>query len=178
MKKTLYIAAAAALGMGLASCNKWLDEDAPGNTRFDDFYISGAVAVQNVNACYTPLAWEYNSTYFPEWYIGDIASDDALKGGQNLADGGDVYDIDNFKVNANNAILRDYYRAKYQGIARCNLALQEVVKMEPDAEMDENRKACLLGEAYFLRAFYYFQLVRVFGGVPLIDFVIDSSEKW
>lgn len=178
MKKTLYIAVAAVLGLGLSSCNKWLDEDAPGNTRFDDFYLSGAVAIQNVNACYTPLAWEFNSTYFPEWYIGDIASDDALKGGQNVADGGDVYDIDNFKVNANNAVLLDFYRAKYQGIARCNLALQEVAKMEPDEEMSESRKACLLGEAYFLRAYYYFQLVRVFGGVPLVDFVIDSSEKW
>lgn len=178
MKKTLYIAAAVALGMGLSSCNKWLDEDAPGNTRFDDFYLSGAVAIQNVNACYTPLAWEFQSTYSPEWYIGDIASDDALKGGQNIADGGDVYDIDNFKVNANNAVLLDFYRAKYQGIARCNLALQEVAKMEPDDEMSESRKACLLGEAYYLRAYYYFQLVRVYGGVPLIDFVIDSSDRW
>lgn len=178
MKKTLYIAGALLLGLGMTSCNSWLDEDAPGNTRFEDFYISGAVAIQNVNACYTPLEWEFNSTYFPEWYIGDIASDDALKGGQNLADGGDVYEIDNFKVNPTNAVLLNYYRAKYQGIARCNLALQEVAKMEPDAEMDQSRKECLLGEAYFLRAFYYFQLVRVFGGVPLIDFVIDSSERW
>ncbi|MDE6310279.1 MAG: RagB/SusD family nutrient uptake outer membrane protein [Muribaculaceae bacterium] len=179
MKKTLYIGAVAvAMSLSMSSCNDWLDEDAPGTTRFDDFYISGAVAIQNVNACYTPLAWEFNGCYFPEWYIGDIASDDALKGGQNLADGGDVYDIDNFKVNANNPILLNFYRAKYQGIARCNLALQEVVKMEPDDEMNESRKACLLAEAYFLRAYYYFQLVRVFGGVPLVDFVIDSSDKW
>jgi hypothetical protein len=44
--------------------------------------------------------------------------------------------------------------------------------------MTEDRKNCLLGEAYFLRGFYYFQLVRVFGGVPLVDDVIDSSEQW
>lgn len=178
MKKFIYTAVAVALGLGLSSCNKWLDDDAPGNIKFEDFYLNGAVAIQNINACYTPLAWEYNGCYFPEWYIGDIASDDALKGGQNLADGGDVYDIDNFKVNANNPVLLNYYRAKYQGIARCNLALQEVAKMEPDDIMDQSRKDCLLGEAYFMRAFYYFQLVRVFGGVPLVDFVIDSSEKW
>ena len=35
-----------------------------------------------------------------------------------------------------------------------------------------------MGEAYFMRAFYYFQLVRVFGGVPLVDEVLDSSDKW
>ena len=44
--------------------------------------------------------------------------------------------------------------------------------------MSDARKECLIGEAYFMRAFYYFQLVRVFGGVPLIDFVIESSSAW
>ena len=50
--------------------------------------------------------------------------------------------------------------------------------VEPDDDMTAERKDCLLGEAYFMRAFYYFQLVRVFGGVPLVDFVIDSSDRW
>ena len=140
MKKFIYTILAAGLTAGLASCNDWLKEESPGNIRFDDFYTEGTVCIQNVNACYTPLAWEYNKTYFPEWYIGDVASDDAIKGGQNLADGGDLYDIDNFKINANNAILLDYYRAKYQGIQRCNLALQEVAKMDPDYTMSAERK--------------------------------------
>lgn len=170
--------AAAAIVPALTSCNDWLKEDGPGTNKLKDFYVGGAVAIQNVNACYTPLAWEFNHTYFSEWYIGDIASDDALKGGQDVNDDANAYDIDNFKVNINNGILLDYYRAKYQGIARCNLALQEVVKVDPDDDMTQSRKDCLLGEAYFLRGLYYFQLVRVFGGVPLVDFVIDSSDRW
>jgi len=178
MKKSIYTICSAVLVLGLTSCNDWLKEESPGSIRFDDFYTEGTVCIQNVNACYTPLAWEYNKTYFPEWYIGDVASDDALKGGQNVADGGDLYDIENFKINANNAILLDYYRAKYQGIQRCNLALQEVPGVDPDDTMSAERKECLLGEAYYMRAFYYFQLVRVFGGVPLVDFVIDSSTQW
>ncbi len=177
IKGLKYILPLALVGT-LTSCNDWLRADSPGVTKLDDFYTGGAVAIQNVNACYTPLAWEYNTGYFSEWYIGDIASDDALKGGQNVADGGDAYDIDNFKVNANNTILRDYYRAKYQGIARCNLALTKVPDVEADDDMTEDRKTCLLGEAHLLRAFYYFQLVRVFGGVPYVDFIVDSSEKW
>ena len=178
MKTKYFILPALMLSFSLTSCNDWLKEESPGTQDFDDFYTSGEVAVQAVNACYTPLAWEYNHSYFSEWFIGDIASDDALKGGQNIADGLDAYDIDNFKVNANNAILLDYYRAKYQGIARCNLALQEVPGIELDESLSEERRDCLLGEAYFMRAFYYFQLVRVFGGVPMVDFVIDSSDKW
>lgn len=110
--KYINLAAVALLAASMSSCNDWLKEEAPGSQDFDDFFTGGAVAIQTVNACYTPLAWEYNNSYFSEWFFGDVASDDALKGGQNLADGADAYDIDNFKVNANNTICLDYYRAK------------------------------------------------------------------
>ena len=167
-----------ALLSATTSCNDWLKEEAPGTTNLNDFFTSGTTAIQTVNACYTPLAWEYNSTYFSEWFIGDIASDDALKGGQTTSDMADAYDIENFKTNANNGLLLDFYRAQYQGIARCNLALQQVPDVDPDETMTQERKDCLLGEAYFLRAYYYFRLVRIFGGVPYVDFVIDSSNEW
>lgn len=175
---TILKAGALALVISLTSCNDWLAEPNPGSTKLEDFFVSGDACVQTINGCYAPLAWEFNSSYFSEWFIGDIASDDALKGGQNLADGADAYDIDNFKVNAYNSILLDYYRAKYQGIIRCNLALQQVEAYEPDETLSEDEKDRLLGEAYYLRAFYYFQLVRVFGGVPLVHDVLDSSDKW
>ena len=168
---------AAAL-LTLSGCNGWLGEPNPGSTKLEDFFTSGEACVQTINGCYAPLAWEYNHSYFSEWFIGDIASDDALKGGQNVADGADAYDIDNFKINANNAIILDYYRAKYQGIIRCNLALKQIAAYPVDEAFSESLKNRLLGEAYYLRSFYYFQLVRVFGGVPLIHTVIDSSENW
>lgn len=178
MKSYIKLIALTAVAMSATSCNDWLKDEQPGVNTLDDFFTSGAVAIQSVNACYAPLMWEFNNSYFSEWYFGDIASDDALKGGQNLADGADAYDIDNFKTNANNEICLDYYRAKYQGIARCNLALEKIEIVDPDADLTESRRDCLLGEAHFLRAFYYFQLVRIFGGVPLVDFVIDSSDRW
>lgn len=178
IRKVFLGIASLACVMTLTSCNDWLKEDSPGSTKLEDFFTVGETCVQTVNGCYTPLAWEYNRTYFPEWMIGDIASDDALKGGQNVADGSDAYDIDNFKVNANNAILLDYYRAKYQGIIRCNLALREIEAYEVDETLSEEMKARILGEAYFLRGLYYFQLVRIFGGVPLIDEVLESADKW
>ena len=178
IKKTVFGVMAIGLAAGMTSCNDWLGEPSPGSTELDDFFTSGEACLQTVNGCYTPLAWEYNKTYFSEWYIGDIASDDALKGGQNVADGSDAYDIDNFKVNANNVILLDYYRAKYQGIIRCNLAIEKIGEYELDETLTEDLKNRYLGEAYFLRGLYYFQLVRVFGGVPLIDEVLESADKW
>ena len=178
IKKYLVGAAAVTMLASMTSCNDWLREQEPGKTTLDDFFVNGMTAIQTVNGCYYPLAWEFNNSYYSEWYFGDIASDDALKGGQNLSDGPDAYDIDNFKTNVSNGICLQYYRAKYQGIARCNLALQQVPDVEPDEYMTEARRDCLMGEAYFLRGLYYFQLVRVFGGVPLVDFVIDSSDMW
>ena len=170
--------AAVALALCTTACNAWLSEPNPASTELKDFFTSGTACEQAVNGCYSPLQYEYNDTYFSEWFIGDIASDDALKGGQNVSDNPDAYDIDNFKTNANNVILRDYYRAKYLGIIRCNLVLREVAAYEPDETLSESKRDRLLGEANFLRALYYFQLVRVFGGVPLIHDVIDSSERW
>ncbi len=162
----------------LSSCDKWLSEPSPGVTKLEDFFTSGQTAVQSVNAAYVPLAWEFNNTYFSEWFIGDIVSDDALKGGQGITDMAAAYDLENFKVQANNPILLEFYRAQYQGISRCNLVLDQVPAMEVDESLSQELKDRLLGEAKFLRALYYYRLVRVFGGVPKVDFVIESVNTW
>lgn len=167
----------------LTSCDGWLTEPSPNVSKLEDYFVGGATAKQSVTACYVPLAWEYNTTFFPEWFIGDVVSDDALKGGQNIGDMADAYDMENWKTNTNNTLLLDYYRAQYQGVARCNLAISTIPGIEKDSVLAESRNGIdlqdrLLGEAYFLRAFYYFRLVRVFGGVPKVDFVIESADKW
>lgn len=162
--------------MMLTSCNDWLGEDSPGSTKLDDYFVSKEACLQTVNGCYSPLQYDFNATYFPEFYF-DMCSDDAVKGGQNLADGQPYYDMSNFKTNADNEYLLDYWRAKYMGIARCNLALRQLENYKFDDVTEEEMNA-MLGQAYFLRGLYYFQLVRVFGGVPLVDFVVDSSEQW
>lgn len=161
-------------------CKDYLTEIEPGTDLLEDFYTSTEAAVQNVTACYVPLMWEYNGTYFSEWFIGDIISDDALKGGGSTTDMADAYDFENWRTTSGNGLLLNYYRAQYQGIARCNLALQYVGEMEvgKDENFTAEMKARLLAEAYYLRAYYYFRLVRVFAGVPMVLEVIDSSDKW
>lgn len=177
MKK--FIIAAIVSTAALTSCNDWLREDSPMLNRVEDFFTEAEAATQSVNAAYAPLMWEYNSTYFSEWFIGDIASDDALKGGQNISDMPDAYDIENFKTISNNTLLLDYYRAQYQGIARANLAIEQVEQMETGSTgLTLELKDRLTGEAKFLRAFYYFRLARVFGGVPKIEVPIYSSNDW
>ena len=182
MKKTIKYVLLIALTAVMGSCNDWLTEDTPGSNKIEDYFVSSATAIEVVNASYMPLAWEFgtSTTYYSEWYIGDIVSDDALKGGQGTTDMGVAYDMENFKTNPDNRLLLGFYNAQWQGIQRCNLAIEQVSNMEAgiDAQFTQELKDRLIAEATFMRAYYYFRLVRVFGGMPLIDYVVDSSNKF
>ena len=96
MKKYILITLTLCFSFGLVSCDDWLNAPTPGTTKLEDFFTSGNTAIQVVNAAYVPLMWEYNETFYPEWFIGDVVSDDALKGGQYLGDMPAVYDMENF----------------------------------------------------------------------------------
>jgi len=161
-----------------AGCKDYLTQLAPGTNTLNEFFVNGQAALQNVTGCYTPLIWEYNRTYNSEWFIGDIASDDALKGGQNTTDMENAYDIENWKTTSNNDLVYDHYITAYQGIARCNLALEYVTPMALDSFLTQPMKNRMLGEVRFLRAYYYFHLVRLFGGVPLTLQVENTEENW
>ena len=176
MKKIVYIFLAFCL-FSFSSCD-WVSEPTPGVTQLSDYFVSGQACIYNVNANYVPLAWEYNKTYYSEWFIGDVMSDDALKGGQNISDMAAAYELENFKSNADNEIAEDFYKAQYEGIARCNLSLHYIPTVECDSDMNEALKERLLGECYFLRAYYYFRLVRTFGGVPLTLGIENDDSQW
>lgn len=181
--KALTYSALALATLSLSSCNDWLTEETPGTTKVSEFFTSLSTAEAVVNAAYVPMTWEFGTTYYPEWYFGDIVSDDALKGGQDINDGADLRELENFKANSDNEILLQYYRAQWQGIQRANLAIDEIPTTRIETEGDEAEQQAkyrdrYLGEAYFLRGFYYFRLARMFGGMPLIDYVIKSSNQW
>lgn len=181
--KALTYSALALATLSLSSCNDWLTEETPGTTKVSEFFTSLSTAEAVVNAAYVPMTWEFGTTYYPEWYFGDIVSDDALKGGQDINDGADLRELENFKANSDNVILLEYYRAQWQGIQRANLAIDEIPTTRIETEGTEADKQAkyrdrYLGEAYFLRGYYYFRLARMFGGMPLIDYVIKSSNQW
>lgn len=180
MKTKVFIISILCSALCLSSCKDYLTEIEPGTTLLEDFFTSTDAAVQNITGCYVPLMWEFNKTYLSEWFIGDIASDDAIKGGGSTTDMADAYDIENWRTTDQNTLLLDFYRAQYQGIGRCNLSLEYIGKTEVgiDKDFTPEMKNRLLGEAYFLRAYYYFRLLRVFAGVPMPLKVIRSSEDW
>lgn len=162
----------------LASCSEdFLDKQPLVNNVIENFYKTGNDAILAVNAAYVPLEWEFNETYFNEWMFGDVVSDDALKGGQDINDITDLFQLENFTATASNQILLEFYRAQYQGIYRSNLAIHYIPDIPvDDSVMDQSTKNRLLGEARFLRALYYFRLVRIFGGVPKITAILDPDH--
>lgn len=176
--KRLTILSMILAALTFSSCSDYITELAPGTQPLEDFFVSGSAAEQTVTACYTPAIWEYNVTYFPEWFIGDVMSDDALKGGQTTNDMEQVFDMENWKTIPSNTYVRDHYITPYQGIARCNMALQYVAAMQTDSTMSSRLQQRFLAEAHFLRAYYYFHLVRIFGGVPLTLQVENDAERW
>ncbi len=178
MKSIKFTILALALVCGLASCNDWLKEQQPNESKLSDFFISKDAAKQAVVGCYVPMTWNLGSTYCNEWLIGDIASDDAIKGGEYLKDMADAFDICKFQVVSSNSLLDAFYNAQYIGISRCNQALESIGAMVLPDDMTETERAQMLGEAKFLRAFYYFRLVRLFGGVPMPLVPVVSSEDW
>ncbi len=178
MKSIKFTIVALALVCGLASCNDWLKEQQPNESKLSDFFISKDAAKQAVVGCYVPMTWNLGSTYCNEWLIGDVASDDAIKGGEYLKDMADAFDICKFQVVSSNGLLDAFYNAQYIGISRCNQALESIAAMILPEDMTETERSQMLGEAKFLRAFYYFRLVRLFGGVPMPLAPVVSSEDW
>ncbi|MCC6762918.1 MAG: RagB/SusD family nutrient uptake outer membrane protein [Chitinophagaceae bacterium] len=137
----------------------------------DNYFQTEAQAIAGINAVYTPLSAIYNGA---AWHIGDIMSDDTDLGGGGGGDGLETAELDNFTVNAFNPIINVLWAQSYYGILRANLVLEKVPAIPV---MSETVRARILGEARFLRALYYWHLVRAFGDVPLYTNVITAQES-
>lgn len=146
--------------LGLGSCEDFLTEDLKGTFSTDTYYQNDIQAIQMINGAYNGIA--FTNTNNAIWVFGDVASDDALKGG-NPGDQAEISYVDDFSADANNGIIGDYWRFAYESIARAN----NVIVSIPAIEMDEALKARIIGEAKFIRAYTYFNLVNIFGRVPL-----------
>ena len=144
------------------SCDDFLDKKPQGQLLQTSFPVSAADALLVTNAAYASLRnWFYHSGGFP---ILDIMSDDARKG-SSIADGfSTVGPYDNFTITRQQDGLDRWWNALYQGIKAANVVINSV----PAVPMDANLKNRYLAEARFLRAIFYFDLVRAWGGVPLV----------
>ena len=143
------------------NCKKFLTTEIVGDYPESQFYTTPQHAVLAINAAYQPLS--FSSTRNRLWVFGDVASDDTEKGG-DPGDQADIGLIDGMNINPINGNLEAMWGGLYEGITRSNIVLQKI----PAITMNEELKMRILAEAKFLRAYYYFTLINIFGDVPLL----------
>lgn len=159
----LLLAAAA-----LPACD--IETEPLGMLTTDSFFKTADQAVQATNATYNMLrAWEVH--VFSWLGLTDIASDDATKGSVP-GDAQFLGDLDNLNFDPGNLGFIDPWTGYYRGIYRANVAIQGI----SGADINQTLKARLIGENKFLRAYYYFFLVRGWGGVPLVTEPLRPGE--
>lgn len=146
----------------LSSCSDFIENEVTGKQNLDSFYSNYSECDGAIIGCYSTLSpqdwWEVD--FF--WLVGDASSDDAFKGNTNEGDQRDFGNLADFNINSSNEWVEYKWRFSYQGIYRCNLAIERI----PEAPIQQEEIDIFVAEAKFLRAIFYFELVKNFGGVP------------
>lgn len=154
-----------------ASCSKDFVEVEPKGSFFEENYYT------NEAQCFSGLVAVYdvmrkNAGGFENMItMMNAGSDDFYAGGGSPSDGAGIHGFDNFTITELN-VPRSYFGDYYAGIARANVLIAKL----PDAEMNETTKARFMAETRALRAYYYFQLVNLFGNIPLITEPVPTSQ--
>ena len=136
-----------------------------------DFLNNPANAIQLVNGVYNKQL-DYNMYSFSWIGITSITSDDADKGSTPGDTGTDKQRMDNLTFTSSDISFKDVWEGRYGGIYRANNALFYL----PQLNINETLRNRMIGEVKFLRALYYFDLVRCFGGVPVVVDKIDLND--
>ena len=157
----------AGLFLGLltsAGCTKdYLNIQPTNAVTTENFYKTQTDALQATTAAYSQL-YQNGMFNYSLWGIGDVMSDNSFLGGGGAADGIEFQQLDAFNIATTNPLVTSHWQRAYLGIGQANQVLLRV----PSIDMDATLKNRCLGEAEFLRALYYFYLVRAFGDIPLV----------
>lgn len=159
MKKSIFILSLAG-SLLFTSCESFLNEPLKGEQSSETIFNNVDDANLALTGVYNNLSFTTSSNMI--WVFGDIASDDAVKGG-NPGDQADIASIDNFEVKSNNGILLTYWTFTYEGISRANNVINGVY----NSGIDDATKQQMIAEAKFIRAYHYFNLVNIWGKIPL-----------
>lgn len=153
-----------------AGCSGLLDKTVYGVTTSENFYKTEKEIQEALTECY----YQTKSLYKTIVYLGDVTTDDALKGGSSDSDDVECFDLQNFVVTADNDYARTRWQSFYTIINRCNI----VIEKAPEATGNPDLLARYVNEAKFLRAWSYYMLVTVYGGVPLVTTTLLSEEYY
>ncbi len=175
--KFKYMAVAAAVAgssLTLSSCNDFLDLKPTGSfteAQLDDSSIEGLMS-----AAYAGLEAHFfgNNEAFAgpitNW-VFDVRSDDALKGGGDITMEQYIHQLEVSNVTSDNAVALDKWRNNYYAISRVHKAMNAI------ANSNVSQKDVLMGELKLLRAYFYFDLIRIFKQIPYFTENEDPNGK-
>lgn len=163
-----------ALMVGAVGCNGFLDEEPLDQRVESNFYQSQRDAEEALTAAYDVLQWNTVIGYQSFEMLSDIRSDDAYAGGGSSTDAPNVIEMDKFNVRTTNGEVHGLWKKYYTGIYRTNIYLEKIDGMDATEAFQTRTVA----EAKFLRAYYYFDLVRLFGNVPLLTHTLKDQGEY
>ncbi|WEK19638.1 MAG: RagB/SusD family nutrient uptake outer membrane protein [Candidatus Pedobacter colombiensis] len=180
--KSIYKILAILLILVGASCKKELYKEPIGELTPDQINTDPKLSTvtYSVSSSYQLLSstlnilgnwrWDDGTVTRNDFVLQDMASGDVQKKWNPDGDQPWMDDIASFNFTPGNAAFNGQWSYDYEGITRANLAISYLTDMDVVAKvgLNEALRVRLLGEVYFLRAFYYFDLVNNFGGVPLL----------
>lgn len=144
------------------SCKKFLDLKPVSLITTENAYTTAANIEAALNGAYS----SFMVTNYYQWeYImeTDMRSDNAYVGGNSDPD---FLQLDLNNISNSNGAVNRAWTELYASIAKCNIVIDHIGKVN-DPALTDTRRQQILGEASFLRAFHYYQLVKLWGGVPL-----------
>lgn len=157
----------------LSGCSKDFLELYPKTTLNEgNFYRSEVEYIVLANGTYVPLR-DYEKNF--HWVMAELISDNASFQYNTRTGEAARGVIDQFILVSDNVTFSNFWNLSYNGITRCNKLLQELNRTGVSWAKESYKDRCE-GEALFMRALYYFNLVRQFGGVPLVLTPISSQE--
>lgn len=178
MKILKYLFFLAPMLFSVTGCKKELEKNPQGNQTEQNFFVDPDNAILAVNGIYDVASWDegpgtagQSASHVYEWMFGDVLSNDAEKG-STAGDFPSLTEMKEWRGDPATSPAKDAYINMYQGIFRANT----VIKNLQTANWDPQMKNRLMGEAYFLRGYFYFYLVRLFGGMPVFAEPVKPSE--
>ncbi|WP_278934729.1 RagB/SusD family nutrient uptake outer membrane protein, partial [Parabacteroides johnsonii] len=170
MKLKYNLIAIALLGFSFSSCSDFLEQNPQTDLSENDFYKTADDILSAVNGAYSSLQ---EGDVYGNWYVfGEIPSDNTrnqLSGSVTTQN-----EFDQFYIDTQNSMIASFWKAAYKVINRTNTVLGRIDGIEINAELANRYKL----ECKFIRALMYFNLVRVYGDVPLVLKEISISESY
>ena len=170
MKLKYNLIAIALLGFSFSSCSDFLEQNPQTDLSENDFYKTADDILSAVNGAYSSLQ---EGDIYGNWYVfGEIPSDNTrnqLSGSVTTQN-----EFDQFYTDTQNSMIANFWKAAYKVINRTNTILGRIDGIEINTELANRYKL----ECKFIRALMYFNLVRVYGDVPLVLKEISISESY